>query len=166
MVTKKVVLMEKCDVCGKEVKKAGLNLHKAQKHGTGLRGNFLSVQMNDVTAKLKETEVQLADVTAKFVVSESKVKELETQLATKTPVENKTPVIETPVAPAVDKTAVLADWITTLTEEAWQEIGKQRGFNVPLTPPDPLPAAQPATMSDITPKTTQKGVGILVKAGK
>jgi hypothetical protein len=95
--------MVKCDVCSEEIKKTGLKMHKIMKHGEPAFG------LNAV----------LADYKAKLEAAEAEIKTLKSQ----------SQQVEKPaVDDAPDKLAALADWIDSLNREAWEAIGKQKGY--------------------------------------
>ncbi|MDD4961007.1 MAG: hypothetical protein PHX07_02095 [Candidatus Marinimicrobia bacterium] len=93
---------------------------------------------------------EMADMKAKLADTESRLAELQ---------QNKT-------EPEMDSNAILADWIEALTPEAWELIGKERGFMADV------PQVATTTIPDDPPNSTipQKKVlflshGVVVTKG-
>ena len=114
-----------CDICGDLLYPSRMMIHKALKHPASF---VPSAELSDVKAKLTESEVKIIS--------------LEKSLSEK--------IVSTPVAELsdVDRNAILSDWIEGLTSEAWELIGKERGF---MVDPDPEPAQ--AQVSDVEPQS-------------
>jgi hypothetical protein len=114
-----------CQYCKEKKKASGMRAHIRLKHPEYAQGEQPSAY--------SLMKAELSDWKAKYAALEAK---------------KEAPVSVASEPAPVDRIAVLSDWIGGLTQDAWQEIGKQRGFVVEPPPTDPLPAV--AAVSDVT----------------
>ncbi len=119
--------------CTAKVKKAGLKSHIRMKH-EGKTGGFI-----------RQTQAQLADVTAQVTTLTKERDDLKAQLAQPKPAE----------LTDDDRKVVLADWMIDLSKEAWELVGRQKGYlteakkEAELAEPKPLaPAPAKETPTD------------------
>jgi hypothetical protein len=87
-----------------------------------------------------EMKAKLSDVTGQLEAAKTRIKELELQTAT-----------EKPADLQEDQVAALADWLDAMTPEAWEAIGKEKGYMAEAEEPAAEvadPVTEPATEAE------------------
>jgi len=110
-----------CEYCGATFAPQRLKFHMASKHGD-------------------EMKAKLSDVTGQLEAAKTRIKELELQTAT-----------EKPADLQEDQVAALADWLDAMTPEAWEAIGKEKGYMAEAEEPAAEvadPVTEPATEAE------------------